>query len=201
MFYKVAQLPARRNGLWVYLQSLKLIMKTLLLIRHAKSSWDDHSIQDFDRPLNDRGKRDAPLMAEKLHSSGIPIDVIVASPAKRADKTAQAFAKKYGIGKDHLCHRIELYLAQVEQFYQVISAIDDRFNHAAIFSHNSGITEFANHLHVAVIDEIPTCGIFAITTQAESWMEFRNAPNKFWFFDYPKNQEKPNYPKIPFYGY
>jgi phosphohistidine phosphatase len=137
-------------------------------------------------------------MAEKLHSSGIPIDVIVSSPAKRAEKTAEAFAKKYGIGQDDLCHKIELYLAQAEQFYQVISGINDRFKHAAIFSHNSGITDFANHLNVAVIDEIPTCGIFAVTTEAESWMEFKKAPLRFWFFDYPKNQEKPNYPIISF---
>ena len=185
----------------MYLQRIFQIMKTLLLVRHAKSSWDDHSIRDFDRPLNERGKRDAPLMAEKLYDNSVPIDVIVSSPAKRADKTAQAFAKKYGIGQDDLCLKTELYMADTGQFYEVICGINDRFDHAAVFSHNPGITEFANHLNVAAIDEIPTCGIFAVTVQAESWTEFRNAPKKFWFFDYPKNQEQSNYPKIPFDGY
>jgi len=78
-------------------------------------------------------------------------------------------------------------MAGVDVFYNVISKLDDSINKAAIFSHNPGITAFANMLQVAEIDEMPTCSILAITTTAESWSDFRKAKKEFWFFDFPKN--------------
>jgi len=77
-------------------------MKILLLIRHAKSSWDDISVTDFDRPLNERGKKDAPMMARRLSDKKIKIDAFVASPAKRAKKTAVFFAKEFGVDENDI---------------------------------------------------------------------------------------------------
>lgn len=162
-------------------------MKTILLVRHAKSDWGDPSLDDFDRPLNERGKRDAPSMADRLIDKKIKIDSFIASPAKRAKKTACIFAKAYGQGKDDINFHPELYGAAEDVFFDVISKAHKKADVIAVFSHNPGITEFAN-LHTDVkVDNIPTCGIFAFTAECDSWKDFRNAKKNFLFFDYPKN--------------
>ncbi len=162
-------------------------MKTLILVRHAKSSWGDFTLSDFERPLNERGKHDAPMMAKRLLDKGVKIDALVSSPAKRAKRTAQAFAEVLGINKDQIIFREELYMAGVEEFYKVIDQLDESIKNVAIFSHNPGITVFVNMLQVAGIDEMPTCSLFAITTSMEKWSKFRQSKREFWFFDFPKN--------------
>jgi phosphohistidine phosphatase len=164
-------------------------MKHLLLIRHAKSSWDDFSIKDFDRPLNDRGKNDAPMMAQRLLDKKIKIDAFIASPAKRARKTAELFVKQYKTNKGNIVFFDALYLASPSIFSQVISKTDDRFDTIAVFSHNDGITAFANTLTNTKTDNIPTCGIFAVKIKAKHWSDFPAAEKEFWFFEYPKNKE------------
>jgi phosphohistidine phosphatase len=161
-------------------------LKTLLLIRHAKSSWDDAGLSDFERPLNDRGKKDAPTMADRLYERGIKIDAFVSSPARRARKTAEQFAKKYKKEKDELVLKTELYMATDEAFNSVVEKLNDDFDCVAIFSHNPGITDFANNLTDARTDNIPTCGIFAVSIEAKKWNKFKEAKKKFLFFDYPK---------------
>jgi phosphohistidine phosphatase len=161
-------------------------MKTLLLIRHAKSDWSTPSLGDFDRPLNERGKRDAPEMAQRLLDQKMKIDAFVSSSAKRAKKTATIFAKAYKRDKDEIIFREELYLATVDLFFDIIKKTPDDYKSIAVFSHNPGITDFANHLTDARIDNIPTCGIFAVSIDTKHWAEFENAPRKFLFADYPK---------------
>ena len=163
--------------------------KQLLLIRHAKSDWGDFTITDFDRPLNDRGKKNAPEMARRLIGKKIIIDAFIASPAKRAKKTAGYFAEEFKRDKDEVIFHPELYGASSRVFYNVIENAKNKFNCIAIFSHNPGITDFANLLTSTRIDNIPTCGIFAIKAQCESWADFKNAPKEFLFFDYPKNAD------------
>ena len=161
-------------------------MKTLLLIRHAKSSWDDPGLSDFERPLNERGKKDAPVMADRLYERGIKIDAFVTSPARRARKTAELFAKKYKKDKDDLSLKTELYMAGDDAFLDVIIRLDDRYDCVALFSHNPGLTDFANSLTDAHIDNIPTSGIFAVTADVKKWSKFREAKKNLLFFDYPK---------------
>lgn len=161
-------------------------MKTLLLIRHAKSDWADPSLADFDRPLNERGKRDAPVMAQRLLDRKTRIDGILSSPAKRAAKTAKVFAEAFGIKKDKVLFVEELYMAGPEAFYDTIEKAPDKHDTLAVFSHNPGITEFANELTDARIDNIPTCGVFAIRVHTKKWEGFREAGKEFLFFDYPK---------------
>ena len=162
-------------------------LKTLLLIRHAKSSWDDPGLTDYERPLNERGKKDAPAMAEKLYERGIKIDAFVTSPARRARKTAEQFAKRYKKEKEDLLLKTELYMATDEAFNSVVEKLDDDFDCVAVFSHNPGITDFANSLTDDIrIDNIPTCGIFAVSIEAKKWNKFKEAKKKFLFFDYPK---------------
>lgn len=162
-------------------------MKTLLLVRHAKSSWDSAVSTDAERPLNDRGKHDAPMMAKRLLERKVAIDRFISSPAKRAKRTGEFFLEKYN-GKDkQLILSKNLYEASVGDFYQVISQQEDSDQHIAIFSHNPGITEFANKLTEVKIDNMPTCSVFAINADIEYWKDFEKANKSFSFFDYPKN--------------
>ena len=162
-------------------------MKTILLIRHAKSSWDSPALSDFDRPLNGRGKRDAPEMAKRLAKSKIQIDLFISSPAKRAKKTAELFIGEFKRSEKEILFIQELYQAPIQVFYDIISGLNNTCHCAAIFSHNPGITDFANTLTEVHLDNIPTCGVFAIKAPVEQWNEFDKAKKEFLFFDYPKS--------------
>ncbi|HEX2608301.1 MAG TPA: histidine phosphatase family protein [Flavisolibacter sp.] len=162
-------------------------MKTLILVRHAKSSWNDPGVSDIDRPLNDRGKKDAPEMAERLKAKGISIDLLVSSPAKRARKTAKLFAEVLDMDKDAIQIIDDLYLATPAAFQQAVSGLKNTCHTVALFSHNPGITEFANTLTTTRIDDMPTCSLLAVEAAVESWEEFESASRRFIFFDYPKN--------------
>lgn len=161
-------------------------MKTLILVRHAKSDWGQAGLDDFDRPLNERGKKDVPVMAKRLKNKSVVIDAIITSPAKRAAKTAKVFAEELDIKKGDIFFKDELYLPEAELFFSVIENVDDDLSNIAIFSHNNGITDFANLLTDVRIDNIPTCGVFAVKIHSNNWKEFRTAKKDFWFFDYPK---------------
>ena len=163
-------------------------MKTLLLVRHAKSSWDDPAEKDFDRPLNARGKKDAPEMAKRVREKKIIIDTFVSSPAKRARKTAQAFAEEFGKDKEDILFKPELYMADRRVFYEVIEGITDSSQNIAVFSHNPGITDFADGLGVVGITDMPTCAILAVKIHTDKWQDFRDAKKELIFFDYPKNE-------------
>lgn len=161
--------------------------KILLVVRHAKSSWDIGSLNDFERPLNDRGKKDAPVMAKRLIDKNMPVDAFVSSPAKRAKKTAELFCETYGKTADEILYKSMLYHATPEVFYEVIGHLDDSFNTVAIFSHNPGITEFVNTLtDEPKIANMPTCGVFAVQVQLKKWSDFKKAKKEFLFFEYPK---------------
>jgi len=161
-------------------------MKTVILIRHAKSDWSEAGLPDIDRPLNERGKRDAPVMAHRLLDKEIKIDAFISSPAKRASKTAKIIAGEYGKKKDKIIFKDKLYLAEPAAFFEVIGEADDDDESIAIFSHNNGLTDFANLLTDTRVDNIPTCGIFAVKAECDRWKDFQNAKKTFWFFDFPK---------------
>jgi phosphohistidine phosphatase len=162
-------------------------MKTLLLVRHAKSSWEEAGIEDFDRPLNERGKKDAPEMAKRIKDKKIKIDVLVSSPAKRAFKTAKYFADELSIDKGDILKVDKLYEASVTAFLETVTSLDNKFASAVIFSHNPGITQFANSLSAIKVDDMPTCAVFAVQSDGDSWSQFVNSEKHFLFFDYPKN--------------
>jgi phosphohistidine phosphatase len=165
-------------------------MKQLILVRHAKSDWGNPGLDDADRPLNERGKKDAPAMAQRLLNKKIKIDAFIASPAKRAARTAKYFAEAFKKKKDNIIFKEKLYLAEPTTFFSVIANADDKFETIALFSHNFGITDFANMLTDVRIDNIPTCGVFALKAACNKWSEFKEAKKEFWFFDYPKSDLK-----------
>ncbi len=160
-------------------------MKSLIIIRHAKSSWEKIT-DDFNRPLNERGKNDAPIMAKKLIKDNITIDAFISSPAKRAKKTAGLFIREFEGNKNDIILVPELYNASASVFYNVTAGLDNAFNTVAIFAHNPGVTDFANALTAFRIDDMPTCGIFAIKIHTNTWQDFESAQKEFWFFNAPK---------------
>ena len=162
-------------------------MKLLFLIRHAKSSWDNAAMADFDRPLNARGLKDADEMAKRLYGKIKSIDAFIASPAQRAKTTAEKFIAAFGKDKDQIIFEQRLYLSPGSFFSQLINDIDNSFNNVAIFSHNPGITDFVNTLTPTIkTDNMPTCGIFAVKAATDNWKNFSTVEKEFLFYDYPK---------------
>jgi len=162
-------------------------VKILLIIRHAKS---DQSFfgNDFERPLNERGKKDAPEMAKRLLDRDINIDAFVASPAKRAKRTAELFCETYKQNTDDIIFISALYHAPAREFYEVIKTLDDKLDTIAIFAHNPGISYFVNELVSDTrVDNMPTCAIFAVKVYIEHWKDFASAKKELLFFDYPKS--------------
>jgi phosphohistidine phosphatase len=165
-------------------------MKTLIVVRHAKSSWAEPGTDDIDRPLNDRGKKDAPEMAKRLHKRDINIDLFLSSPALRARTTAQFFAGEYKAGKKEIALEKKLYNATAEDIYKVLATLDDKHGTVAVFGHNPGITDFVNTLSQVHIDDMPTCAVYAVTIDTNMWTSFKEAGKQFLFFDYPKNPQE-----------
>lgn len=162
-------------------------MKTLYIIRHAKSDWENFNQTDFDRALNERGNKDAKKMAARLLKKNVIIDTFISSTAIRAKETCEHFCKVYNVPISDINFIDKLYHASSPAIYEVVDSIDNKFNHAAIFCHNPGITDFANTLISKVrLDNMPTCGIFALKIDTDDWKEFEASEKKFLFFDYPK---------------
>lgn len=161
-------------------------MKTLTLLRHAKSSWQDSSLQDRERPLNGRGQRDAPVMAERIKDAGIRPSLILSSPAVRAWTTAKAIAHEIGYPGEFLQQENHLYHASVRSLLKVISEQDTGFNNLMIVGHNPGLTDFANYLMPDLTDNIPTCGVVSFEIDSEDWNLDTEAEIKLMIYDYPK---------------
>ena len=157
-------------------------MKTLILVRHAKSDWPEDT-DDFDRPLADRGIEDAHKMAAYLKENGIKIDRFVSSPALRALGTCEIFNETYHLEVET---NRKLYNANESNFESVIYDLNDDVNSVAMFSHNNGISNFANMISEQIFS-FPTCGVGAFSIDCNSWSEFENADKKLLFFFEPKN--------------
>jgi len=161
-------------------------MKILYLIRHAKSSWKDESLTDHDRPLNKRGKRDAPFMGQKLHEMGVAVDVLLASTAIRTSKTAKAFAKALNFPEGKITFSKELYLASALRLLEVIQRQGEKRTAVALVGHNPELTELSNLLSDYYLLNIPTAGVVGIQFEVQNWKEVKPKSGKMLFFDYPK---------------
>lgn len=161
--------------------------KRIVIIRHAKSSWAELGQPDFDRPLNSRGKENAPVMGKRLLQYGLQPDAIYASTAKRAKQTAQLIAAATGFAGDIHWDRF-LYHASPERLEDQICAADDACNTIYIVAHNPGITEMVNEaIPGFTTDNVPTCGIVAFSIAADTWTEYHQAKKQLILYDYPKN--------------
>ena len=134
-------------------------MKHLIFIRHAKSSWSDQGLSDHERPLNQRGQRDAPVMGKWLAQTIYSPEIIIASSAVRAQETAFAFQSACGISETDFMTEPRLYLAGMQEWIQILQESLGQDKRAALFSHNPGITQVVNWLCNEAIYNIPTCGV------------------------------------------
>lgn len=160
--------------------------RTLVLIRHAKSSWSDRSIADYDRPLNKRGKRDALFMGNRLLMKKLYPDLFAVSSANRAKSTAKRISSQIKFPKNELLLVPDLYLADQSEMYDFIRTVDEKVQTLFLVGHNYGITDFANSLAPDVfLENIPTAGIAAFSI-GYSWAEIDNRCGTFLFFEFPK---------------
>jgi phosphohistidine phosphatase len=161
-------------------------MKTLTIFRHAKSSWDHPELSDSDRPLNKRGKRDAPIMGERLKSAGVRPSLILSSPAVRAWKTARILAKAIAYPIEFLQREPGLYHAGVNRLLDIIAAQDEGFNSIVDIGHNPGLTDLAHELVPGVTANIPTAGFVSLLVDSDNWdLRVRDSV-KLIKYDYPK---------------
>ncbi|WOE70328.1 histidine phosphatase family protein [Hydrogenimonas thermophila] len=161
-------------------------MRELFILRHAKSSWDDPSLADFDRPLNSRGKEDAPLMGEHLAKLGVKPDIIVSSPAKRAKKTAKIVAEQLGFNPEKIEFRETIYEASPQSLLYLVCQFPENAKRVMLVGHNPGLTELANILGDITIENIPTTGVVGIAFDTSKWEEACRMKGHTILFDFPK---------------
>lgn len=162
-------------------------MRTLFLIRHAKSSWGNPGLRDHDRPLNERGLHDAPKMAQLLVSQGVKPDLLVSSSAKRALTTALFFAEAFKIEPGAVQREPNIYEAFPQEILRIISELPDDARTVLLFGHNPTFTEVANQFYENdFIENVPTCGIVKISSSAASWKEFYEGNAKIAACYFPK---------------
>ena len=160
--------------------------RQLTLLRHAKSSWTDAGLKDRDRPLNERGERDAPTMGRRLATRGARPTLILTSPAVRARRTAQIIAREIGYPQEFIQREEELYLASPDEIVAVIARQDSSFRDVVVCGHNPGLTELANRLTGAGIDNVPTTGVVVVGLNLTSWAGLEEADGELLLFDYPR---------------
>ena len=163
-------------------------MKNLFLIRHAKSSWDDVFLADFERPLNERGHKNAVEMAKRIIERKINVDLMITSPAKRALTTANYFKEILEIEDSKMLVDKNIYEANIFDIDEVLKRVNDEVNNLFLFGHNPTFTYFSNKYSDAQIANIPTCGMVHLTFDAQSWENVLLNPGKLQFFDFPKNK-------------
>jgi phosphohistidine phosphatase len=163
-------------------------MKTLYLVRHAKSDWGNEALDDIDRPLNARGYNDAHAMGKRMKAKHDPPDLIFTSDAIRALSTAIILARELGLkdGKLQVCR--DLYEASTDSLLNFIRHVDDRYEKIYLVCHNPGITNLVNRVCNASIDNIPTAGIACIDIETVSWRKAGEAEGGLRYFDFPKNK-------------
>lgn len=160
--------------------------KTLTLMRHGKSDWDDPTLTDRERPLNPRGKRDVPVMAQRLKALGLRPSLILASAARRTTDTAKILADSFGYPREFIHREDSLYLANTQTLIECIGAQDASFNVMMVCGHNPGITDLANVLVPGIAGNLPTSATVTVRAEADDWAVFMNSPVSLVEFDYPK---------------
>lgn len=163
-----------------------MTMLQLTLIRHAKSSWNDELLRDFDRPLNQRGLDDAPLMGRILKERGIQFDLMVSSPARRAATTAELLAGELGYPVENISFNKSLYGADTNTLLEVVQTLPGNNTRIALVSHNPGLTEFCNYLCNAGIGNMPTCSAACVRLAIDDWSAVFRGTGTIELYEYPR---------------
>lgn len=161
-------------------------MKSIYFVRHAKSSWSDMSLRDIDRPLNKRGLRDAPFMGTVLKGKGVVPHAIISSPANRAFTTARFFAQNLDFPEQKIKIEPRIYEAMTRDVLEVVTNLSEEYRLVLIFGHNPTFTSLANLFSEEYIVNLPTCGLFRVDANIDSWSQFSDSTGKLTELQYPK---------------
>lgn len=161
-------------------------MKIIHLIRHAKSSWDNPDLDDFSRTLNERGKKNAPFMANKLKELGCNPDYFLSSSAKRTTETSKIIATALNFNFEKIIFEKKIYESSLKQLLQILNEVPNNFNNIVLVGHNPCLTQLSNYLSDDFIDNIPTCGIVKIELEIDNWQHIIQGIGNKKFFIYPK---------------
>lgn len=161
-------------------------MKTLYLMRHAKSGHDARPVPDRERPLDERGRHDAPRMGQRLAQRRMKPDLLVSSPALRALTTAQLIADEIGYQRKDIVVDERLYASSQDALLAVIRALDDKLDRVMLVGHNPEFTDLAHRLSNKIID-MPTCAVAEFRFDATAWAEVGEAAPAKVKLDTPKN--------------
>jgi len=160
--------------------------KTLYLVRHAKSSWDDTSLSDFERPLNKRGRRNSPDMGKRMLEQGHKPDLFISSPANRALTTTRNIMRELGIDESEIVTNEDLYFSGATGMQSVLESVNDRYHKVMMTGHNPTMTFFMNKLANTNVFNMPTCAIAIIGFDMASWADLDSTEGVLLGYDYPK---------------
>ena len=161
-------------------------MKELCLVRHAKSSWKYPKLDDFERPLNKRGRKNAPFMGKIVHQLDFSPDLIIASPASRAAMTARAFAFEINYPLEKIRYLASVYESIEIDLIHILERLDDTLKKVMLVGHNPALTRLANCIGNYPISNIPTSGVFCVALDITSWSGIKKNPGKLNFYEFPK---------------
>jgi phosphohistidine phosphatase len=162
-------------------------MKTLVIVRHAKSSWDQPVLSDHDRPLKKRGYKDAPLMGAVLADWGPPVDRVLSSSAVRALETAEIIVQEMGLPLDEIQIEENLYHASGSEILDIIEEQQDELDGLMLFGHNPGMTDLVNMLSDLDLYNLPTAGVVVLQYEVETWSDISQVDPAQVMIDFPKN--------------
>jgi phosphohistidine phosphatase len=164
-------------------------VKRLVLMRHAKSSWDEPATADHDRPLAARGLRDAPRMASRLAQRGVRPDLLLTSSAERAQKTAALVKRAFEPATVPTATEARIYMASPGEILAVMNELDDAYGEVMVIGHNPGMTALVNLLLPELgLENLPTAGVVAVDCEEASWRDLASGRHTLRFYDYPKNR-------------
>jgi phosphohistidine phosphatase len=161
-------------------------MKTLLIMRHGKSSWDDPLLNDFDRPLLKKGQLRTQMIAEFMAEQQLSPELIISSPAVRAYETAVIVADAFGYSTDTISMNSDLYFVDTDKYSEAVYGVSDEINTLMIVGHNPMITEFCNMFLAETIDNLPTSGLCAVRLDTGSWTEIHSCKSTVSHLMFPK---------------
>ncbi|OON67750.1 SixA phosphatase family protein [Hymenobacter sp. CRA2] len=165
-------------------------MKTLYLMRHAKSSWNFDGLSDKERPLNNRGRTDAPHMGQALVKRNVQLNLLVSSPAVRALSTAALVAKELEYPADRI-HVIDgIYEADLDRLLDIIRDLPDEADSVLLVGHNPTITDTVNALSPSPVNEMTTAAMVCLRFSTDSWLDAHRTNAELYFVDSPKNYEE-----------
>jgi len=163
-------------------------MKKLVLIRHAKSDWHSDAATDFDRPLNKRGKKNAPIMAQRLATRGCSPDLILSSPARRAHETVEIIAKRLDCPTTEITFDQSIYEANLETLIKLVRGLDDELENVILVGHNPGFSELGEWFSDDAPEWLPTCGLLELELAISAWADATEGCGIVSGYDYPKKK-------------